>query len=62
MSPFSVGNRKCPSDHFSMAQLSLITATVASRWRFEQVSESNDATRVGITLRPYRLLLRALPR
>ncbi|WP_405882372.1 cytochrome P450 [Streptomyces sp. NBC_01136] len=62
MSPFSVGNRKCPSDHFSMAQLSLITATVASRWRFEQVPESNDATRVGITLRPYRLLLRALPR
>ncbi|MER5800430.1 cytochrome P450 [Streptomyces mirabilis] len=62
MSPFSVGNRKCPSDHFSMAQLSLITATVASRWRFEQVSGSNDATRVGITLRPYRLLLRALPR
>jgi epi-isozizaene 5-monooxygenase len=62
MSPFSVGNRKCPSDHFSMAQLSLITATVATAWRFEQVSESNDTTRVGITLRPHRLLLRALPR
>ncbi|MET7702105.1 cytochrome P450 [Streptomyces sp. NPDC005485] len=62
MSPFSVGNRKCPSDHFSMAQLSLITATVASRWRFEQVSGSNDATRVGITLRPHRLLLKAVPR
>jgi epi-isozizaene 5-monooxygenase len=62
MRPFSVGNRKCPSDHFSMAQLSLITATVASRWRFEQVSGSNDATRVGITLRPHRLLLKALPR
>jgi len=62
MSPFSVGNRKCPSDHFSMAQLSLITATVASKWRFEQVSESNDTTRVGITLRPHRLLLRAVPR
>ncbi|QFZ74377.1 cytochrome P450 [Streptomyces fagopyri] len=62
MSPFSVGNRKCPSDHFSMAQLSLITATVASRWRLEKASESNDATRVGITLRPHRLLLRTLPR
>ncbi|MFJ2827525.1 cytochrome P450 [Streptomyces sp. NPDC087263] len=62
MRPFSVGNRKCPSDHFSMAQLTLITATVASRWRFEQVSGSNDATRVGITLRPHRLLLKALPR
>ncbi|MER5403225.1 cytochrome P450 [Streptomyces sp. NPDC002769] len=62
MSPFSVGNRKCPSDHFSMAQLSLITATVASRWRLEKVSESNDTTRVGITLRPHRLLLRTVPR
>ncbi|MFD4567823.1 cytochrome P450 [Streptomyces sp. NPDC058467] len=62
MRPFSVGNRKCPSDHFSMAQLSLITATVASRWRFRQVSGSNDATRVGITLRPHKLLLKAEPR
>ncbi|MHA5050939.1 bifunctional albaflavenone monooxygenase/terpene synthase [Streptomyces sp. SD15] len=62
MSPFSVGNRKCPSDHFSMAQLSLITATVTSAWRFEQVSESKGETRVGVTLRPYRLLLRAAPR
>ncbi|GGX56408.1 cytochrome P450 [Streptomyces minutiscleroticus] len=62
MSPFSVGNRKCPSDHFSMAQLSLITAAVARRWRFEQVPRSEDVTRVGITLRPKRLLLRAVPR
>ncbi|MGW7268331.1 bifunctional albaflavenone monooxygenase/terpene synthase [Streptomyces sp. NPDC054842] len=62
MRPFSVGNRKCPSDHFSMAQLTLITATVAARWRFEQVAGSNDATRVGITLRPHDLVLRAEPR
>ncbi|MET7940772.1 cytochrome P450 [Streptomyces sp. NPDC005302] len=62
MRPFSVGNRKCPSDHFSMAQLTLVTATVASRWRFEQVSGSNDATRVGITLRPHELRLKAEPR
>ncbi|MFE9994174.1 bifunctional albaflavenone monooxygenase/terpene synthase [Streptomyces avermitilis] len=62
MRPFSLGNRKCPSDHFSMAQLTLITATVAGKWRFEQVPESNDATRVGITLRPHRLLLKAIPR
>ncbi|MGW7257150.1 bifunctional albaflavenone monooxygenase/terpene synthase [Streptomyces sp. NPDC054834] len=58
MSPFSVGNRKCPSDHFSMAQLTLITAAVSAKYRFEQVSGSNDATRVGITLRPHRLLLK----
>lgn len=62
MSPFSVGNRKCPSDHFSMAQLTLITAAVATKYRFEQVSGSNDTTRVGITLRPHDLLLRPVPR
>ncbi|MEU5317041.1 cytochrome P450 [Streptomyces sp. NPDC021056] len=62
MSPFSVGNRKCPSDHFSMAQLSLITAAVATKYRFEQVSGSDDGTRVGITLRPHKLLLRPVAR
>lgn len=62
MSPFSVGNRKCPSDHFSMAQLTLITAALSTKYRFEQVPGSNDATRVGITLRPQKLLLRPVPR
>ncbi|WP_031027808.1 cytochrome P450 [Streptomyces sp. NRRL WC-3725] len=61
MSPFSVGNRKCPSDHFSMTQLSLITAAISAKYRFEQVSGSDDTTRVGITLRPQNLLLRAMP-
>ncbi|MCF3133556.1 bifunctional albaflavenone monooxygenase/terpene synthase [Streptomyces olivochromogenes] len=61
MNPFSVGNRKCPSDHFSMAQLTLITAALCAKYRFEQVSGSNDATRVGITLRPHRLLLTPVP-
>ncbi|KOU67605.1 cytochrome P450 [Streptomyces sp. MMG1533] len=62
MSPFSVGNRKCPSDHFSMAQLTLVTAALSTRYRFEQVPGSDDATRVGITLRPQRLLLKPVPR
>ncbi|KOG38128.1 bifunctional albaflavenone monooxygenase/terpene synthase [Streptomyces resistomycificus] len=62
MSPFSVGNRKCPSDHFSMAQLTLVTAALAAKYRFEQVPGSDDATRVGITLRPQRLLLKPVPR
>jgi epi-isozizaene 5-monooxygenase len=62
MSPFSVGNRKCPSDHFSMAQLTLITAALATKYRFEQVPGSDDATRVGITLRPQKLLLRPVAR
>ncbi|MEU1011462.1 cytochrome P450 [Streptomyces sp. NPDC005890] len=61
MSPFSVGNRKCPSDHFSMTQLSLITAAVSVKYRFEQAGGSDDTTRVGITLRPHNLLLRAIP-
>ncbi|GAA3219256.1 hypothetical protein GCM10020256_24080 [Streptomyces thermocoprophilus] len=62
MAPFSVGNRKCPSDHFSMAQLTLITAALAAKYRFEQVRGSDDNVRVGITLRPQNLLLRPVPR
>ncbi|MEV5463597.1 cytochrome P450, partial [Streptomyces cellulosae] len=62
MSPFGVGNRKCPSDHFSMALLTLITAALAAKYRFEQVPGSKDGTRVGITLRPHDLLLRPVPR
>ncbi|MEU5460718.1 cytochrome P450 [Streptomyces althioticus] len=62
MSPFSVGNRKCPSDHFSMAELTLITAVVAHAYRFEHASDSDPRPRIGITLRPRRLMLRARPR
>ncbi|MFI1162726.1 cytochrome P450 [Streptomyces sp. NPDC020801] len=62
MSPFSVGNRKCPSDHFSMALLTLVTAAVATKFRLEQAAGSNDAVRVGITLRPNKLLVRPTPR
>ncbi|MEY9486360.1 epi-isozizaene 5-monooxygenase [Streptomyces calvus] len=62
MSPFSVGNRKCPSDHFSMAELTLITAAVATAYRFAHAPDSDPRPRIGITLRPRRLMLRALPR
>ncbi|MGW3496401.1 bifunctional albaflavenone monooxygenase/terpene synthase [Streptomyces sp. NPDC001020] len=62
MSPFGVGNRKCPGDHFSMAELTLVTAVVASSFRFEQAPGSDDRPRIGITLRPRRLRLRAVPR
>lgn len=62
MTPFGVGNRKCPSDHFSMAMLTILTAEVARKWRFERVPGSRDAVRVGITLHPDRMLLRATPR
>ncbi|GAA2291181.1 cytochrome P450 [Streptomyces atrovirens] len=62
MSPFSVGNRKCPSDHFSMAELTLITAVVASAYRFDHAPGSDGRPRIGITLRPRRLMLRAVSR
>ncbi len=62
MMPFSVGNRKCPGDHFSMAELALILGTVAPRWRLERVPETDSGTRVGITLHPKRLVLRVIPR
>ncbi|MEZ3177752.1 cytochrome P450 [Streptomyces pimonensis] len=62
MSPFGVGNRKCPSDHFSMAELTLVTAVVASAYRFAHVPGSDLRPRIGITLRPRGLLLRAVPR
>ncbi|MFE4051571.1 cytochrome P450 [Streptomyces sp. YIM B13518] len=62
MSPFSVGNRKCPSDHFSMAELTLVTAVVASAYRFEHAPGSDSRPRIGITLRPRGLMLRAVPR
>ncbi|MGC9543067.1 cytochrome P450 [Streptomyces sp. UG1] len=61
MSPFGVGNRKCPSDHFSMAMLTLITAALSAEYRLEQAPGSNDTTRVGITLHPHTLLLRSVP-
>ncbi|MDW4907585.1 cytochrome P450 [Streptomyces sp. ADMS] len=62
MTPFGVGNRKCPSDHFSMAMLTILTAEVARKWRLERVPGSRDAVRVGITLHPDRMLLRVTPR
>ncbi|MDQ0992973.1 cytochrome P450 [Streptomyces sp. V3I7] len=62
MAPFGVGNRKCPSDHFSMAELTLFTAAIAAAYRFEQAPGSDPRPRIGITLRPRRLMVRALPR
>ncbi|MYZ11990.1 cytochrome P450, partial [Streptomyces sp. SID337] len=62
MMPFSVGNRKCPGDHFSLAELALILGTVAPKWRLRPVRETDARTQVGITLHPKRLVLRATPR
>ncbi|AZS85157.1 cytochrome P450 [Streptomyces griseoviridis] len=62
MSPFSVGNRKCPGSDFSMALLTLVTAAVATRYRLETAPGSDGTPHVGVTLRPHRLLLKAIPR
>ncbi|MCI3272998.1 bifunctional albaflavenone monooxygenase/terpene synthase [Streptomyces cylindrosporus] len=62
MKPFSVGNRKCPADHFSMAELTLLTAAAVRAFTFEHASGSDARPRIGITLRPRKLRLRAAPR
>lgn len=59
MMPFSVGNRKCPGDHFSLAELAIILATVAPKWHLAPVDETDTDTKIGITLHPKRLVLRA---
>ncbi|MEX3103220.1 cytochrome P450 [Streptomyces sp. V2] len=62
MSPFSVGNRKCPSDHFSMAEMTLLTASMATAFTFEETAGSDSRHRIGITLRPRDLRLRPIAR
>jgi epi-isozizaene 5-monooxygenase len=62
MAPFSVGNHKCPGDHFAMAQLAIVLATLIPRLRLEYAPEADRSTRLGITLRPRRLLMKAVPR
>ncbi|MCZ9338110.1 cytochrome P450, partial [Streptomyces sp. TRM76130] len=44
------------------AELTLVTAVLADAFRFEHAPGSDARPRIGITLRPRRLRLRALPR
>jgi epi-isozizaene 5-monooxygenase len=62
MIPFGAGNRKCPGDHFTMTEAALVLATVASRWRLLPVTATDLHIRLGITLRPKKLLMRVEPR
>ncbi|MFC8131041.1 cytochrome P450 [Streptomyces sp. NPDC057302] len=59
MMPFGTGNRKCPGDHFSLAELAIILATVAPKWHLAPVAETDADTKIGITLQPKKLVLRA---
>ncbi|WP_443052684.1 bifunctional albaflavenone monooxygenase/terpene synthase [Streptomyces sp. NBC_00299] len=62
MMPFGTGNRQCPGDHFALAELTIILATVSARWRLQPGPGTDTTTKIGITLHPKRLLLRAEPR
>lgn len=62
MIPFGTGNRKCPGDHFSMAELAIVLGTIVPRWRLTPVAGTDVSTKIGITLHPKRLLLRVDPR
>ncbi|MGV4987889.1 bifunctional albaflavenone monooxygenase/terpene synthase [Streptomyces sp. NRAIS4] len=59
MMPFGTGNRQCPGDHFALAEPAIILATVVARWRLQPAAGTDATTRIGITLHPKRLLLRA---
>ncbi|WP_372345586.1 cytochrome P450 [Streptomyces sp. KL116D] len=56
--PFSVGNRKCPGDHFSMAELSLVLGAVVQKWRVTPAAGADGTPRIGITLQPRQALIR----
>ncbi len=62
MIPFGTGNRKCPGDHFSMAEFAIILGTIVPKWRLTPVRGTDTSAKIGITLHPKRLLLRVEPR
>lgn len=62
MMPFGTGNRQCPGDHFALTELAIILATVVAQWRLQPTAGTDTTTRIGITLHPRQLLLRAEPR
>ncbi|MGY0491885.1 bifunctional albaflavenone monooxygenase/terpene synthase [Streptomyces sp. WG-D5] len=60
--PFSVGNRKCPGDHFSMAELALVLGAVVQKWRVTPAVGADGTPRIGITLQPRRALIKVTAR
>ncbi|WP_255952256.1 bifunctional albaflavenone monooxygenase/terpene synthase [Streptomyces odontomachi] len=58
MIPFGTGNRKCPGDHFSMAEFAIILGTIMPRWRLTPVTGTDTSAKIGITLHPKRPLMR----
>lgn len=52
--PFGVGPRMCIGQHFAMAETVLALATILSRFRLSNLSESSVTPEAWITLRPKR--------
>ncbi|MFD0361350.1 cytochrome P450 [Nocardia sp. GCM10030253] len=60
--PFGVGARKCIGESFAMAETTLALATLASRWRFEAVSDTRTKAAPRFVLAPRTLRLRTITR
>ncbi|MFD8225605.1 cytochrome P450 [Streptomyces massasporeus] len=57
MVPFAAGSRKCIGDLFSMAEMTVVLATVAGRWRLRHPAGRVAAPRPGATLGPRALTM-----
>lgn len=55
--PFAAGNRKCIGDLFSMAEMTVVLATVAGRWRLRHPAGRIAPPRPGATLGPRSLTM-----
>jgi len=60
--PFGLGRRVCPGGNFGETEVMLGLATVAARWRVDQVPGSTVRTVLGLTVKPAHLKLRVTSR
>ncbi|MFG1798214.1 cytochrome P450 [Nocardia sp. NPDC049149] len=60
--PFGAGARRCIGDQLATAEATLALATLARRWRFEQVTEEQVRIAPRFVLAPRRLRVRLVAR
>lgn len=60
--PFSAGPRKCPGDHFSLTQLAINVATIATNWRLAPATRTKVREVPAAALRPNHLPMVVRPR
>ncbi len=60
--PFGAGLRHCPGYSFAEAEIAIVTATVAARWRLVPVAGKPVRPKLTTTLRPHQLPMIAMPR